>query len=130
MILDTHIWIWLVTMDKRLDQKTRKSIVRQMDVRPAKVSIISCWEVAKLVEKGKLAFSVPLDQWLYSALRFPGVELQELTPAICLDSCSLPGSFHGDPADQLIVATSRVLNRPLVTKDRKILDYRHVTTVD
>src|SRR6266550_2631365 len=39
------------------------------------------------------------------------------------------GVFHGDLADQLIVATARLLGAPVVTGDRKIRDYAHVATV-
>jgi PIN domain nuclease of toxin-antitoxin system len=44
-------------------------------------------------------------------------------------SVSLPGKFHSDPADRMIVATARFLGAPLVTKDAKIRKYRHVKTV-
>lgn len=36
------------------------------------------------------------------------------------------GDFHRDPADQLIVATSRVYDVPLLTADFKIINYPHV----
>lgn len=41
----------------------------------------------------------------------------------------LPGTFHRDPADQIIVATARVLDAPLVTMDSKILAYRGVRLI-
>jgi len=49
-----------------------------------------------------------------------------LTPEIIVESTQLPGEFHRDPADQLIVATSRILNIPLVTMDHAIRNYPHV----
>ena len=33
--------------------------------------------------------------------------MAELTRPILVESCLLPGNFHGDPADQMIVATAR-----------------------
>ena len=67
-------------------------------------------------------------EWLDQALVYPGIRLLELTPRIIVESTQLPGTFHRDPADQLIVATARVYHCPLVTVDTKILAYSHVQT--
>lgn len=93
------------------------------------VSAISCWEIAKLVEYGRLELPVSLDEWFDQALDYPGVQLLALTPEIAIESARLPGEFHRDPADQLIVATARVYGCPLVTSDEKIVNYPHVTTI-
>lgn len=90
------------------------------------VSIISCWEVAKLVELGRLQLTLPVEEWLAAALHYPGIQLFDLTPRIAVESTQLPGTFHRDPADQIIVATARVHGLPLLTADGKILDYPHV----
>lgn len=90
------------------------------------MSAISCWEVAKLVERGRLALPCPVFDWLQQALSYPGVRLIELSPRICVESTQLPGAFHRDPADQIIVATARVFDAPLVTVDGRILEYPHV----
>ena len=90
------------------------------------MSIISCWEVAKLVELGRLEFSIPISDWLDQALVYPGIQLLDLTIPIIVESTYLPGEFHRDPADQLIVATARVYDIPLLTADKLILYYSHV----
>lgn len=61
-----------------------------------------------------------------TALAYPGIQLVEFTPAIAIESTQLPGEFHRDPADQIIVATARILECPLLTVDDKILKYPHV----
>lgn|SRR5947209_16238810 len=94
------------------------------------VSIISCWEVAKLVEYKRLDLPSAIEEWLEQALRYPGVRLLNLTSRIIVESTQLPGSFHRDPADQLIVATARIHGCSLVTVDRKILAYEGVETID
>ena len=63
------------------------------------------------------------------ATRAVGVTIHPLTPEICIESAELPGVFHGDQADQIIVATARLLGAPVVTSDPKILDYPHVQSV-
>ncbi|MDJ0707010.1 MAG: type II toxin-antitoxin system VapC family toxin [Leptolyngbyaceae cyanobacterium MO_188.B28] len=126
IILDTHIWIWWVDGNVRLPQ-IHHELINQYKSQGLGVSIISCWEVAKLVELNKLALSHPVDEWIDTALAYPGVRLLDLTVPIVLESTQLEG-FHRDPADQMIVATSRVYGCPLLTADAKILAYPHVQT--
>lgn len=71
----------------------------------------------------------PVDEWLSLALDYPGIRLIELSPEVAVVSTQLPGEFHGDPADQIIVATALVNDCPLVTSDQKIVSYEHVETI-
>ncbi len=128
IVLDTHAWIWWVDGDRRLTQGQRDVIAAE-EANLIGVSAISCWEVAKLVELGRVALSCSLEEWLDQALSYPGVQLIALTPEIAIESTRLPGEFHRDPADQIIVATARVYGCSLVTSDEKILKYPHVTTI-
>ena len=91
------------------------------------VNAISCWEVAKLVERGRLDLKMSVNAWLDNALGPSGVGCIPLTPRIAAEACSLPGDFHRDPADQIIVATSRVYSLPLATADARIRRYPHVS---
>lgn len=90
------------------------------------MSAISCWEVAKLVEYGRLELPCPVVDWLEQALAYPGVRLLNLSPRIAVESTRLPGGFHRDPADQIIVATARTLDVPLLTLDHRIRSSAHV----
>ena len=128
ILLDTHAWVWWVHGDARLSEEQRK----MLDARTVEgigVSIISCWEVAKLVEYGRLKLPQDVAKWLEVALSYPGVRLLDLTPAMVVESTRLPQPFHKDPADQMIVATARIHDCPLVAGDDKILNYVHVRTV-
>ena len=94
------------------------------------VSAISCWEIAKLVEYGRLELSTSLDEWFDQASGATlACNLLALTPEIAIESTRLPGEFHRDPADQIIVATARVYGCSLVTSDEKIVNYPHVMTI-
>ena len=128
IVLDTHILVWWVHEDKRLTQVQREAIAAN-ETDAVGVSAISCWEIAKLVEYGRLELPSPLEEWFEQALNYPGVQLLALTPEIAIESTRLPGEFHRDPADQIIVATARVYGCSLVTSDDKILNYPHVTTI-
>jgi PIN domain nuclease of toxin-antitoxin system len=123
-MIDTHMWIWWVSDRGRL-QRAHRQILNGSSVSLA-LSVISCWEVAKLAEYGRLQFDRPLAQWISFALALPNLELLPLTSEIAVASTQLPGSFHRDPADQIIVATARVHQIPLLTEDTRIIDYPHV----
>ncbi len=90
---------------------------------------MSCWEIAKLAERGRLGLACSIEEWMEQALAYPGIELLPLTPQIAIESTTLPGNFHRDPADQIIVATARIHDLALLTVDRLILDYPHVRTL-
>ncbi len=79
-----------------------------------------------MVEYDRLSLPCPVDEWLDLALGYPGVRLLDPTPRIVVESTQLPGEFHRDPADQMIVAAARTCDCPLVTADDRILRYPHV----
>jgi PIN domain nuclease of toxin-antitoxin system len=121
ILLDTHIWIWWVQGDTRLTQR-QQNYLQEHEQEGLGVSIYSCWEIAKLVEYQRLTLPLTLEDWFDRALAYPGIQLIELTLPIAIESTRLIG-FHKDPADQIIVATSKVLRIPLLTADEKILKY-------
>lgn len=128
IVLDTHVWIWWVQGDARL-RRTAVEALEQGESTGLGVSAISCWEIAKLVEHGRLVLPCAVEEWLATALAYPGVELLPLSPRIAVESTQLPGEFHSDPADQIIVATARVHACSLMTADHKIRSYPHVAVV-
>jgi len=85
-----------------------------------------------LESKGRIRLNLPCEQWVKEALDTPGLTLVPLTPEIALDSSRLPASFHGDPADRIIVAIARRLGARLLTRDEKLIAYgrtHHVALV-
>ena len=124
IILDTHVWVWWVDGGAQLPADYL-ALIQAEAANGLGVCAISCWEVAKLVELGRLQLAVAVDQWLAHALK-PPVQLLPLTPELAVGSTQLPGAFHRDPADHLIVATARHYDCPLVTLDRLIRAYPHV----
>lgn len=125
ILLDTHIWVWWVHGEDRLKPAYRDAIAAHEEVGIG-VSAISCWEIAKLVQNKRLVLPCPTLEWLDQALGYPGVRLIDLSPRICAESTELPGAFHKDPADQIIVATARVLECQLLSEDELIREYPHV----
>ena len=128
-VLDTCAWIWLASDPGRLSPAATEAATRARSEGRLYVPAICAWEVAKLVEKGRLALRFPVREWVDDALRLEGLQLYSLTPSVCVASTQLPRPFHGDPADQLIVATARDLGLAVITSDRKIRDYAHVAAI-
>ncbi|MBD2252488.1 type II toxin-antitoxin system VapC family toxin [Nostoc parmelioides] len=127
IVLDTHIWVWWIQGDARLTPKYQ-GWLQQHESQGFGISIMSCWEVAKLVEIGKLTLPYPVDEWFTAALAYPGVQLLDITIPIIVESTQLTG-FHKDPFDQVIVATARIYGCPLLTADAKILAHPAVQTL-
>jgi PIN domain nuclease of toxin-antitoxin system len=124
IILDTHVWVWWMDGGAQLPLEYQ-ALIQAESSNGLGVCAISYWEVAKLVELGRLQLAITVEQWLAQAL-VPPVHLLPLTPEVAAGSTQLPGSFQRDPADQLIVATARHYNCPLVTLDQHIRAYPHV----
>ncbi len=133
ILLDTHAFVWTVGGDRRLGPRARASVEEAGSGEGVLVSAITPWEIALLVAKGRLQLGREVGAWLETALALPGIVLAPVEPAIAVDSTRLPGDFHADPADRLIVATSRHRGVPLFTADRAILSYAasgHLHAVD
>ena len=126
LLLDTHVWIWLSVKQYRSFSAEATRALESADRKW--IAAISCWELAKLVEKKRIAFSIPLLTWIRRSLNEFNVRIADLSPEIAVESTLLQG-FHSDPADQIIVASSRVLGMPLVTADRQIREYSEVNTI-
>ena len=129
IVLDTHAWIWWVTDPARLGPRARAAVVAAEADQGIVVSSISVWEIAVKVALGKLTLDRDLRVWMAMASMYPGLSVHSLDPSDALESALLPGTFHKDPADRLIIALARRLDSPLVTNDAAIRAYRHVKTV-
>ena len=128
IVLDTHIWVWWVHDDSKLT-KAQLENIKQNETDVIGISAISLWEVAKLVERKRLELPCPISEWFEQALSYPGVRILDLTPEIAIESTQLPGNFHRDPADQIIVATARTHQCALISSDEKLIHYPHVEKV-
>jgi len=126
IVLDTHAWLWWTSGSTKLSIKAKETC----DTADALlVSAISLWEVAMLVSRDRLGLDRDVDVWLRQALALPQIRLEPLSPSIAVQSTRLPGEFHGDPADRIIVATALESGATLVTRDKRIHSWGRVKTV-
>lgn len=126
ILLDTHAWIWWASQTPKLSAAAQQAMAKETELG---VAVISCWEVAMLVDKGRLKLDRDVGLWVEQAVALPKVVLLALTPEIAVASVRLPPGFHGDPADRMIVATARQRGVPLVTKDEPIQESGLVTVI-
>ncbi len=129
IILDTHVWLWWLHTPNLLSSAAAQRIKKEEELCGIRVSAISVWEIAVKVQIKKLVLPLDMETWYFSASSYPGLTIEPLYPLDAIESTRLPGSFHKDPADRIIVALSRRYAVPLVTCDQKILDYDHVQTL-
>jgi len=126
ILLDTHVWIWASVEDRISLSPRARRVIRE--AKRKWISAISYWELAKLVERKRIGFSMPILSWITRSLNEMDISIADLSPEIAVESTQLKG-FHKDPADQIIVATCRVLGIPLLTSDRRILDFPDIKTI-
>lgn len=123
ILLDTHVWIWFAEASHKFSKSTIQLIDNAIKNRSVFVSDISLWEISMLANKGKIILSLPTRNWLETSIKTLALELIPISPQIAVESTLLPGEFHKDPADRLIVATARCENLTLLTADSEILSY-------
>ena len=123
LLLDTHVWLWLVAGSPDLSTEARHRIEGAAAAGTLRIAAISLWEIALLASHGRIVLGKSIGLWLEEALADPGPAIDSLTPQVAIESYALPEAFHRDPADRLIVATARVASATLMTRDRRILDY-------
>ena len=129
IVLDTHVWLWWLSKPEDLSAGALAAIEEARGTGSVHISSISAWEIAMLVARGRLVLTMGVREWVSRSEALPFFRLVPVSNAIAIRAVELPGKFHPDPADRIIVATALSLGAPVVTKDEKILNYPHVTTV-
>lgn len=123
ILFDTHAWLWLLAGEKQISAKVISLLEDKRQKNSLYLSDISLWEICMLAKKGRITLGQPTLSWLKNAIKISNVHLLHLTPEIAVESTELPGDFHGDPADRIIVASARIFNLAILTRDQKILEY-------
>ncbi len=123
LLLDTHIWVWLINGSTALSDETVRLLDGAAQQGKLYVPEIAVWELATLAAKNRLSLSLPIKSWVQEAMQKPGIAMAPLSWEISIESTMLPGVLHADPADRIIIATARINKYSLVTRDEKIHKY-------
>lgn len=120
-LLDTHVLLWWVLNEPvreyefkaRIEESVRKG-------NPVGIAAITLWEIATLVEHGRIRLAGSVELLIEQIEQHPSVHIVPLTGKIALESARLGKNFPKDPADRLIAATARCHGLRLVTADERI----------
>lgn len=126
IVFDTHAFVWWVASRSKLSARARKAIDKAHE---RAISDITLWEIASLVELGRLRLDRDVEAWLHQAIEDSGVEVIAIDAAVAARSTRMAQDFHGDPADRLIAATAVVHGATLITADQRLLASPAVRTV-
>ncbi|MEO3472790.1 type II toxin-antitoxin system VapC family toxin [Roseomonas sp. CAU 1739] len=133
MLLDTCAMIWLANGDP-MAPEALAAIEHAARHQGVFVSPISAWEVGMLSRpkpgrEAAVKFLPNVQTWFARVMAAPGVKEARLTARIAIGASYLPGEFHGDPGDRLIVATAQAIGVTVVTRDRSILTYSRTSSI-
>ncbi|MEZ4293616.1 MAG: type II toxin-antitoxin system VapC family toxin [Polyangiaceae bacterium] len=120
VLLDTHVWLWWLLGSNQLPKRERTELDGLAARGALRVAAVSLWETQILHAKGRLSLSRSFDTWIRDAADANVVQVLPLDVEVVIALSGLPVSFHGDPADRLIVSTSRAHKIPLATHDAAI----------
>ncbi len=121
ILLDTHAAVWSALGE--LNGAVAKAIDEAASRQELLLSPITAWEIGVLVRKGRFELSMTLSDYVRTLYTRPGATTATLTPQIAAASTVLPGRFHHDPADRILIATAAAYGAHLLTRDKAILDY-------
>lgn len=125
-LLDTHIWLWWHLDPKKISKKIINTIAQSSFDGNLALSIISIWELFKLLQKERIRLSLGGLEWVEKAGQALPLEVIPISIPIAWEANNLIPPFHDDPADQILVATARRENCTLISMDKKIQNYKHV----
>ena len=120
VLLDTHVWVWWLLPESPLPDLERKALDRVAENRGIHLPAICQWEVQMLHSKGRINLSIPFPTWLRRATAPDMLTIVPLDAEAVIAVDNLPQTFHGDPADRMIIATARVHDLALATHDQAI----------
>ncbi len=125
LLLDTHIFLWLISHDERLPLPMQESILSLDNA--VYLSIVSYWEIIVKYQLGKLPLPQPPELFI------PIQRVQHQVDLLLLDEVSvsqlanLP-PLHRDPFDRMLICQALAHGLTLVTQDNQIAAYP-VTTL-
>ena len=122
VLMDTHVVVWLMGRVQRLGRGARELIETAASADDALISAFSFWEVAMLVQGGRLQMPQPAAGWRHRVLDL-GIQEIPVSGEIGILAAELE-DFHRDPADRIITATALTQDATLITADARILAWQ------
>jgi PIN domain nuclease of toxin-antitoxin system len=124
LLLDTHIWLWSLIEPHRLSPRVAKALEDASN--ELWLSPISIWELALLVEKGRVLLEKDFEAWVIEVVKTAGLKEAPFTSEVALETMRVQIP-HRDPADRFLVATANVFGLTLVTADKRLIGAKGVS---
>jgi PIN domain nuclease of toxin-antitoxin system len=129
IVVDTHALIWDALAPDRLSTTAQQALVEANAGDGLLICDISLWEIAMLVEKGRVQVGVDCQSFINLILQANKARVQPITPLIAALSAQLPAEINRDPADRLIVATALAESARLLTADHNLRNTDVIATI-
>ena len=123
MLLDTHVWIWAAAGASRIGSRTRRLLDREAAAGRVFVSAVSAFEISALCAAGRLVLNQPAERWIRDSIARGNLRILDLDTDVAMDAGAMGAEAVPDPIDRLLVAAARDAEVPLVTRDRRLLDF-------
>jgi len=123
MLLDTHVWIWAATGASQIGARTRRLLNREAAGGHLYVSTVSAFEISALCAAGRLVLNQPPERWIRDSIARGNLRVLDLNTGAAIDAGALGAETVPDPIDRLLVAAARNAEVPLITRDRRLLDF-------
>ena len=128
VLLDTHVWIWAAEAPEKLGRRTR-ALLENAET-GLTISAMAALEIARLVFLRRVQLNERASVWIADSQRALNAMFIAVTADVAAEAYELPGTFHKDPVDRVLVATARLHDLTIITADDLILRYSHVKTSD
>ena len=122
LLLDTHAAIWFAAKEP-MRKEAVAEIDRTRETARVLLSAVSVWELSTLIVKQRLKLDQPLGSWVRKFVTADGFDTVSFTVPMAIEAATIPLRAMKDPADRFLVATARHLDVPIVTRDKRILEY-------
>lgn len=129
MLLDTHVWIWAAAGAPQIGARTRRLLNREAAGGRLYISAVSAFEISALCAAGRLVLNQPAERWIRDSIARGNLRVLDLNTGVAIDAGALGVEAVPDPIDRLLVAAARDAELPLITRDRRLLDFAHRTRV-
>lgn len=128
ILLDTHVWIWSMEDKSKIGKKALQLL--NNSAHTLYISPISTLEIAQLLIKNRIRFTSSIEHWIDQSITRLKLTTSPITHQVSVEAYRLGESFHGDPADRILVSTAKLMNCPLMTADQTILSFDDVYTIE
>ena len=121
VLLDSHAFLWWIVDDPRLSPGAREVIAEGDN--EVFFSAASAWELAIKSRLGRLRMPADFERFVTDQVDLNGFSVLPVQLSHALRVHALP-EHHKDPFDRMLVAQAQVEDMLLVSRDRRLADYR------